>query len=177
MYLFFKTSTSGVNQNFELVAPVKILVKPGFSGTGATSSVRRRSITSIQLNGAFSESDLTTGRGENENIFLVGDRVKNGDGRTETSIQIENSVACENRNVAYYMRHCFRLMYLSGMSTYNPETKENVGMETWMNTILRDLQKVRTSPYKTKCKDTFFARILFPVDSLLEGGVCLTIFF
>ncbi len=140
-------STSGANQNFELVAPVKILVKPGFSGTEATSSLRRRSITSIPMNGASSGSDLTAGCGENENIFLVSDQVhspKNceGGGRMETTIRIENSVACENRNVAYYMRHCFWLMYVSGMSTYKPNKKENGEERLWMDGLLRSLQKV-----------------------------------
>lgn len=140
------TTTSGVNQNFELVAPVKILVKPGFSGTEeATSSLRRRSITSIPLNETFSGSCPTAGRGENENIFRVNDQVhssRNEEERMEISIQIENQVVCDVRNVAYYLRHCFRLMYYTGMSTYNPEKIGNGREETWMDTILIYIQKV-----------------------------------
>lgn len=141
---------SGVNQNFELVAPVKILVKPGFCGIEDTPSLRRRSITSIPLNEALSGSNPTASRGENENIFLVSDPVyipRHGDGRSEITIQIENSTTCDGKNVAYYLRHCFRLMYLSGMSTYDPKNIETGEEKTWMDGILRGLQKVFLTKY------------------------------
>lgn len=130
-------SASGANQNFELVNPVTILVRPGFSGTEATSSFRRRSISSIPMNGV-------NGQGESENIFMVSDQActpRYGERRSETIIQIEDRSSCENKNVAYYLRHCFRLMYFSGMSTYNPDQNEILD-EDCKHRLLRGIQKV-----------------------------------
>lgn len=137
-------SGANANQNFELVAPVKILVKPGLSGAGPTTSIRRRSISAIPcLNEA-------AGGGESENNFLVSDQVHTprcGNRQPETAIQIENSVSYENKtSVAYYLQHCLRLMYFSGMSTYNPENLEPVD-EVWMHAVFYNLQKVLDLTY------------------------------
>lgn len=138
-----KIPTSG-NQEFELVSPVKILVKPGFSGDGETSSLRRRSFTQIEIDSP--QSIERPGRGgESSNIFVLSDKFNGPTAKLneDALLQSEDDV-CEKKKVAYYLQHCFRLMYLTGMSTYDPATasKEGGEEETWMDFIVKYLQKV-----------------------------------
>lgn len=132
-----KNVITGENPEFELLAPIKILVKPGFNGEGTEpSSLRRRSVTSHEISSGTQRSG--GGGRESDNLFLVSDHLKQlekKERKEEASIQIQDG---EKKNVAYYLQHCFRLMYFTGMSTYNPCRKD----ETWMDTILNGLQKV-----------------------------------
>lgn len=138
-----KNIIAGENPEFELVAPIKILVKPGFHSEGSEpSSLRRRSITSHELHSGAHRAG--GGGRESDDLFLVSDHLKQlakSERKKEASIQIQDG---EKKNVAYYLQHCFRLMYFTGMSTYNPDKKGDDGgkEETWMDTILNGLQKV-----------------------------------
>ncbi len=131
-----KHITTGENPEIELVAPVKILVKPSFSGDGTASSLRRRSINSTEVSSGAHRFD---GGRESDNIYLVSDHGKQLKRQKEASIRIPD---CEKKNVAYYMQHYFRLMYFTGMSTYNPDQKDDGMEESWKAAILSGLQKV-----------------------------------
>lgn len=139
-----KNSTSGANQEFELVAPIKILVKPGFSGVGTetrASSLRRRSIPQYEVSSGSHRPNEVGDGGESGNVFMISgsgsNQVKGF--REEASVEIEENGVV--KNAAYYMDHCFRLMYVTGMSSYNPDKKEN-DEKSWMDIILDEVQKV-----------------------------------
>lgn len=144
---------SGNNPEFELIAPVKILVRPSFDGTETTpSSVRRRSIS---LNDVSARSQRRVG-GESSGVFLVSDQLEEtGRGKEshEVAIQVEDDERI-TKNVAYYLEHSLQLMYIAGMSTFNPRKKDDGNKCTWMEIILNLFQKVRiiNNSYVTKIK-------------------------
>lgn len=174
-----KNSTSGANPEFELVAPVKILVKPGFSGAGTetrASSLRRRSIPQYEVSSG-SHSDQPGGGhgGESGNVYLISDHVK--ELRREASVEIEENDVV--KNAAYYMDHCLRLMYLTGMSTYNTDKND----KTLIEIILKCVQKVKL--FHIDCVGFnwhkfclfifcyFNLNYLYCIDCILDGDIGL----
>lgn len=157
-----KNITTGENPDIQLVAPVKILVKSGDETT--SSSLKRRPITSNEVSSGSHRSGV--GR-ESDTIFLVSHHakqsVKQRERRREASIKIQDG---EKKNVAYYLQHYFRLMYFTGMSTYNPDKKGDGKDESWTDAILAGFQKVwkRIEPnkfaYKCSINFNFFIQLI-----------------